>query len=145
MISMALSGFGTLLKLGDGGSPTQVFARVGELKNLSGPKISTDALETTVHNSPTPVRRFIPGLMQFGDISLSINFNPQEPTHGMAGGLLFLQVNRQIRDMQIVFPDDGNTTWEGAVFVTNFEVSADPAALLLASVTLKVAGGMTLA
>jgi hypothetical protein len=130
--------------MGDGGAP-ETFMRIAELKTLSGPKISTDALETTVHNSASPTRRYVPGLINFGDVSTTLNFNPKEPTHGASGGLTYIIATRACRNFQIVFPDPTQTTWAFSAFITSFDVTADPAALLMASCTFKIAGNLVIA
>ncbi len=138
-LSKALSAFGTLVKVGDG-ETTEVFATIAELKSVSGPTMSADVLETTTHNTPTPFKRYTSGLIDGGEISLELNFNPSEPSHGATAGIVYLMVNRIMRNWQICFPDDANTVWQCPVIVTSFEVNADPADLLMASVTGKVAG-----
>lgn len=143
-IQTALSAFGTLLKIGDGQSGTEEFATIAELRSVSGPSITADTLETTTHNTPTPWKRYIPGLLDGGEISADINFNPSEPTHDAVSGILAIMQARLCRNVQIVFPDDANTTWTAPCIVTNFEMSADPADILMASITLKVAGPPTL-
>jgi len=142
-IQTALSAFGTLLKIGNGQSPEE-FATLAELRSVSGPSISADTLETTTHNTPTPWKRFITGLLDGGEISADINFNPSEPTHSATQGILAIMQARLCRNVQIVFPDDANTTWVAPCIVTAFEMSADPADILSASLTLKVAGPPTL-
>jgi hypothetical protein len=139
--SLAISAFGTLWRIGDGLSP-ETFATLGELKTLSGPKISVDALETTTHNSPSRVRRYVPGLAQIGDISGTINFSAQDPTHGINGGILYLILTGACRNHQMVLPDSANTIFGVAGFYTSFDIQADPAGLLTASWTFRVAGGL---
>lgn len=137
--SKAQSAFGTLLKLGNGATPEE-FITVAEIKTLQGFTMSADSLETTVHNTPTPWRRFVPGLSDGGELTLDINFAPQDPTHNFSSGLLSDFVNRIVRNVQVVFPDAQNTTWTAPAFITSFQPSADPAGLLMASVTYKIAG-----
>lgn len=144
MASNAVSAFGTLLKLGDGGSP-ESFTTVAELRTISGPSINADAIDVTTHNTPTPFRRFIAGLLDGGDVTFELNFIPQEPTHSYSAGILKDMVNRTRRNIQIVFPDVGLTTWLLPVIWTAFEMSSDPAEVLQASVTAKVAGPPTFA
>jgi predicted secreted protein len=144
MSSAAVSAFGTLLKLGDGGSPEN-FTTVAELRTISGPSISADAIDVTTHNTPSPWRRFIAGLLDGGEITFELNFIPTDPTHSYSAGILKDITNRARRNLQIVFPDTGLTTWTIPVIFTAFEMSSDPAEVLMASVTAKVSGPPTLA
>lgn len=142
-VSKAISAFGTLLKVGDGQTPEE-FTTIAELASISGPSLSADVLESTTHNTPTPWKRFVSGLLDAGEINCDLNFNPGEPTHSATGGVIRDMVNRLCKNYQIVFPDDGNTTWTCPLIVTGFEMTANPAELLTASATFKVAGPPTL-
>jgi predicted secreted protein len=132
--------------MGNGASP-EVFATIAEIRSLSGPTFQADVLDATVHNSPSPWRQFISGLLDGGEVSLDINFIPTDPTHtaSAAGGLLYAFKEREQHNFQIVFPDTGNTTWIFPGIVTGFEMSADPADILSASVTIKVNGAPSFA
>lgn len=143
-IQTAIKAFGTLLKIGDGQGGSEEFATVSELRSLSGPSITADVLEVTTHNTPTPWKRFIPGLLDGGEITADINYVPTDPTHDGTSGLAALIQQGVCRNVQIVFPDDANTTWVAPCFLSSFEVSADPADVLMASITFKVAGPPTL-
>lgn len=144
MASNALSAFGTLLKLGNG-AVSESFTTVAELRTISGPSISADAIDVTTHNTPTPFRRFIAGLLDGGEVSFDLNFIPQEATHSYSAGILKDMLARTRRNIQIVFPDSGLTTWTLPIIFTAFEMSSDPAEVLQASVTAKVSGPPTFA
>lgn len=143
MASLAVSAFGTLLKIGDGASP-EVFTTVAELRTISGPTLTAETIDVTTHNTPTPFRRYISGLLDGGEVTFDINFIPTDATHGYSTGLLKDMTDRTRRNFQIIFPDTGTTTWLLPTVITGFEMSSDPADVLMASVTLKVAGPPTL-
>lgn len=143
MASLAVSAFGTLLKIGNGASP-EVFTTVAELRTISGPTLTAETIDVTTHNTPTPFRRYISGLLDGGEVTFDINFIPTDATHGYSTGLLKDMTDRTRRNFQIVFPDTGTTTWLLPTVITGFEMSSDPADVLMASVTLKVAGPPTL-
>jgi hypothetical protein len=142
MSSVAISAFGTLVQIGDGGSP-EAFTTIAELRTISGPSLTADVIDVTVHNTATPFRRFISGLIDGGEIQIDINFVPQETTHSYSTGLLADMLNRTRRNFAIVFPDSGTTTWIIPGIITSFECSSDPADVLMASVTIKVSGPPT--
>jgi len=146
MSTLAISAFQTYLKVGDGESP-EVYTTIAELRNVSGPSISADALDVTVHNTATPWRKFISGLLDGGEVSLDINFVPTNATHtaATAGGLVKTMTDRSELNYKIVFPDTGTTEWIFPGIITAFEPSSDPADVLQASVTIKVSGPPTLA
>jgi predicted secreted protein len=146
MSTLAISAFQTYLKVGDGESPEE-FTTIAELRNVSGPSLSADAIDVTVHNTPTPWRKFISGLLDGGEVSLDINFVPTNATHtaATAGGLVKTMTDRTELTYKIVFPDDSATEWSFPGIITAFEPSSDPADVLQASVTIKVSGPPTLA
>lgn len=143
MSSVALSAFQTLVQIGDGATPTEGFTTIAELRNISGPSMSADVIDVTTHNTSTPFRRFISGLIDGGEINLDINFVPQDPTHSYSTGLLSDFLNRTRRNFALVFPDEGSTTWIFPGIITNFETNSDPADVLMGSVTIKIAGPPT--
>ncbi len=140
---MALSGFGTLLKIGDGGSPEN-FTTIAEVQDIGGPAFSLDAVEITHHGSGG-WREYIAGLLDAGEISFDLNFEPTETTHGYTAGLLKDMTDKTTRNFQLVFPDAGNTTWEFAALITGFEVNEPVGDKISASITLKITGQPTLA
>lgn len=143
-MSNAISAFGTLLKIGDGGSP-ETFTTIAEVTNISGPSLSMNTVDVTSHDSTDGWREFVGGLLDGGEVTLDINFIPTDPTHSYSTGLLNDMVNRTKRNFQLVFPDAGNTTWSFTALITAFEPSAPTDDKLSASVTLKITGKPTLA
>lgn len=140
----ALSAFGTLLKLGDGGG-TETFTTIAGVRDIGGPAFTLETLETTNHSSTAGWREFIGGLLSGGEVSLDLLFDPDAATHSYSTGLIKDMVNRTVRHFQIVFTDPTPTTWSFSALVTSFEPSAPHDDLLTASVTLTVTGQPTLA
>lgn len=144
MTTGAIPGFGTLLKVGDGGSPTETFTAIAEVTDLSGPGFELKAIDATNHSSTGGWEEFIGGLLSGGEVSFEVNFIPTHATHGYSTGLLKDMVNRTKRNFQLVFPDTGTTTWGFAALVTNFEPKEPVDDKLSASITLKLSGQPTL-
>ena len=142
MASPAISAFGTLLQVGDG-AVSEAFTTIAELRSLKGPSIKADVIDVTTHNTATPFKRFISGLLDGGDVTFDVNFIPQDPTHSYSAGLLADMLNRTRRNFQIVFPDVGTTTWLIPGIITGFDMTSDPTDVLKASITVKVAGPPT--
>ena len=142
MASPAISAFGTLLQVGDG-AVSESFTTIAELRSLKGPSIKADVIDVTTHNTATPFKRFISGLLDGGDVTFDINFIPQDPTHSYSAGLLADMLNRTRRNFQIVFPDAGTPTWLIPGIITGFDMTSGPTDVLKASITVKVAGPPT--
>lgn len=144
MASPAVSAFGTLLNLGDGATPTETFTVIAELRTISGPTLKAETIDVTTHNTATPFRRFISGLVDGGEVTFDLNFIPSDPTHSASTGVLRDLTARNRRNLRIDFPDGASTQWIIPSIVTGFQVSSDPASVLQANCTAKVAGPPTL-
>jgi predicted secreted protein len=141
----AIASFGTLLQIGDGGTPEN-FTTIAEVRDISGPSLELDVEEVTSHDSPGGWEEVVGTILHGGEVEFDINFIPTETTHrDAAGGLLRDMKNRTLRNFKLVFPDPGNTTWRFAALVTNFEPEASVDGSLSASVTLRISGQPTLA
>jgi len=144
MASLALSAFGTLIKQGDGASPEN-FTAIAEIRDIKGPKMVADVIDVTVHNSSSPWKKFISGLLEGGEIQLDVNFIPTDPTQSQSSGVLSDMVNRVRRNYQLYFPDSGHTTWAFSAVVVGFDMTAAPKDALMATITLRISGAPTLA
>lgn len=132
---MAISGFGTSLKIGA--------VAVAEILDVSGPSLSLETIDVTSHNSLEAWREYIAGLLDAGEITFDINYVPTAVTHkNAAGGLLYLLATRASQAFTLTFPD--TTAWTFNGFVTGFEPSAPVDDKLSASITIKISGKPTL-
>lgn len=114
-----------------------------EVVDLGGPSLSRDAVEKTHHKSPNRWREFIKGLKDGGEISITIQYDPQNATHAYSAGLLADFANDTSNPTySVVFPD--GTTWTLPGFVTGFEPAPELDDMFTADVTIKVAGQPTL-
>lgn len=139
--SVAVHAHGTLLKRGDGASP-EVFATIAEVMNISGPGTQADAIEVTHQESIESFREYIGGMKDGGEISFELNFLPANATQGTAG--LFGRVGEK-DNYQLLLPTSPAYKLTMAAIVTAYEVNADMAEQLKASITLKVSGKPVLA
>lgn len=140
-VSQATSGFGCLLKRGDGASP-EVFSTIAEVTGFSGPGEKLDMIECTHMESPNSYKEYIPSLLDAGEISFDINFLP---AHTTQTGLRSDMTGRTKRNFQIIWSDTGTTTYSFAGYITSFQPSAKINDKLSASVTIKVTSSITVA
>lgn len=144
-VSGAIAAYGTLLKIGDAGSP-ETFTAIAEVTNISGPGITTDTEDVTHHESTGGFKERIPTLLDAGAVTFDVSFIPTAATHRDAsGGLLDDQLAKTKRNFQIIWSDSGSTTWSFAAYVTGFSPTAPVGGKLGAAVTLQVTGQPTLA
>ena len=137
-MSEVLFGQGTLLKLGNSAGTS--FTTIARITDLSLPSMSADSVESTSHDSANFTREFEPGLIDPGELSLTILYDPAEVTHGLTAGLPYLMKNRLKRKFQIHYTDAGDTIWTVEGFVTGFQGSAPIDDNVTADVTIKLSG-----
>lgn len=140
-MSSAVSSSGTLLKIGDGGSP-ESFTTIAEVKDIDGPAFALSTEEVTSHDSTGHYREYIPTLKESGEVSFSLNFFAGA-TQGFASGLFNDYDNRTLRNFQLVLTTSGNDTGSFAAYVTAFQLHAPVEGVLSADCTLMVVGGVT--
>ncbi|WP_046501620.1 phage tail tube protein [Streptomyces odonnellii] len=133
-----IDGYGVQLKRGDGADP-EVFTAIANITNLTGPGLSRNTIDVTAHDSPDRYMEFIGGLIDGGDVSVDVNYNP-----AVHDSLVADLEDDDPRNYQIVFPDPAATTWTVPGIMTGFEPSAPVDDKLSASLTFKVAGKPTL-
>ena len=139
----AKSNYGTLLKVGDAGTPTETFAVIGEVVSIDPPEIMAEAIEATNHSSGG-WREFIPsGLKEISEFSATINFVDADVT-----AIYTDLIAGNLRNYQIAFPDDGSTTWTFGSLVVGLKVlgaDATSPEALQAEVKFQPSGANTLA
>lgn len=139
-MSDALSAMGTYL--------TRNGVEIAEVTDIGGPGFEVDVLDVTHLRSPNFWREKIGGLKDGGEVTLTLNFIPNNPTHAAATGLLAAFAGSKsapIDAYALVFPDDDATTWEFPGFVSGYEPGASYEDKLTADVTITISGAPTLA
>lgn len=136
----AISSFGTFLKKGDGGTPTETFATIAELGDIEGPDMSLATEEVTHQGSVGGWDEFVGTILSGGEVSFSINFLPSNATHDQVTGLQADMVSRTKRNFQIVYPDPGGNGYQFKALVTGFKPKAPVKGKLAADIKLKITG-----
>jgi hypothetical protein len=137
-MSEAIEAQGCEIKRGGGGSP-ETFTTIPEIKSFSGPGGSASILDVTSLQSTAKEKRV--GLKDEGQLSLTINYNPDNTVHA---GLRTDRSNRTLRNFQIVFTDGSPaTTWSFSAYVSGFSVQGAVDAIVEATVTLEISGDIT--
>lgn len=134
------SGFGTLLKRGNGAT-TETFTTVAEVKSISGPSLSMETIDATHMESPNNYREWLPSFLDGGEVSFDLNFLPATAAQT---GLTTDFAARTKRNWKIYWPNSGATKWSFSGYITGFTPSAATGDILAASCTIKVTGGVTI-
>lgn len=127
---------GTLLQretsLGSGS-----YVTVANVKSWDGPSTEASELETTDLNSLA--KEFLPGLQDFGDLSLEVNFDPNNATHQQAMTDIAAGT---VTGWRIQFQNP-TINWRWPAFVKSCPVSGEADGIISASITLRLAGDRT--
>ena len=130
---MAAFANGTILTIG---------SAIAELKNIGGPSISADTLDTTTHDSVDGFRTFIAGLKDGGEISIDGNLKDAVESNVLIG---LLSAGTVTEGATIDLPTETPMTFTFACIVTAYETTEPHDGLLGFSATLKVTGKPALA
>jgi len=144
MGTSAIPAYGTLLQLGDGGTPEN-FTTIAEVRDIGGPELGLDTVDVTSHDSPGAWEELIATIKRSGSVTFGINYIPTGATHDATTGLIASFAAKTRENFKLVFPDGLTTTWAFAAYVVGLSPSAPVAGELSASVTLKLTGQPTLA
>lgn len=71
-------GYGVLVEIGRGATP--VFTAIVGLADTGFPEAVADKIEATHHQSPGRTKEYIPGLIDNGEVSMTIHWVPGDPT-----------------------------------------------------------------
>lgn len=125
------------IQINQTGSYTDV-AHVGD---LSGPSISAETIDVTTHDSPDAFAEFVAGLLDGGEVSTDLVFDPGAGGHG---SLYNAVADRQLHNFYLKLPGWVSTSGGGyfafAGLLTAFNVTAPVKDKLGAAITIKVSG-----
>jgi hypothetical protein len=141
-VSSGIAAFGTLLKIGDGGSP-ESFATIAEVTNIDGPSGKTGTADVTNHSSPSAFKEIVATTIDPGTYKITVNFTPTAITQNYSTGILRDWINRTKRNFQLVWPNVGNTTIQFAAYVTDFSTKNPVDGKLEAEFSIEVTGVYT--
>lgn len=130
---------GTVLSKSSGGGGS--YADIANILSITPPNQQRDALETTKHNDSHRFRTFIPGLVDPGEVSLNVAYDPADATHEFQSEL----GSATVASYRITFPTTPANTLTFDAFLTSFEPTGEVDGLLTANVTYKVSGQPVLA
>lgn len=139
-MSVAISGPGFLLQLGDAAGQGGSFTTVAEVKDITGPSVSLDVIDVTNQDSPGGYEEIIPSIRRAGDVDFDVNFNPTNGTHDGTTGLVYLANNKVKRGWRLQLQDTGNHYWGFDAYVVGFQTKAPVAGVLTGTTKLRITG-----
>jgi hypothetical protein len=142
MDTQGVTGFGTLLKIGDGASPEN-FTAILEVKDISGPSRSVEFAEFTHQQSPSGYREYKPTFKASGDITFKCNYVPSDTTQGATvSGLTKDFENKTLRNFKLEFPTSPVATYAFHAYVAAIGPTAPIGGPLELNVTLRLTGSI---
>ncbi len=120
--------------------------KIAHILSISGPSISRETIDTTDADATDDWRTFIASYIDGGELSLEINYDPDDTTHKPAAGILLDFAAADVDNWTLTFSDTSPATeWTFDAICTGFEPSMSHDGVLTASVTFKVCGKVALA
>jgi predicted secreted protein len=137
------AGFGTVVNFGTttGTATTGTLVNVTNISGLDG---ETETIDVTAHDSGSAYREKVASFIDAGQVTLDVNFDPQQTTHrATSGGILWLRDQRIVCPWVITFPGTPvhKVAFMGFVKSAGFEAPFDDK--LSMSVTIETSGSAT--
>jgi len=138
-MSNAFIGHGTQFQRGDGNDP-ESFTTIAEVLDISEISETAALVEVTSLESPGGRREYIHGLEDGAEITIQMNFVPDDESQV---GLREDKDNRVKRNFRILWPDTNTTSAAFTAIVIGFSVTTPIDDKVTVSVTLKITSPIT--
>lgn len=136
---------GTKLEIGNGDGPPETYTQLAEVRDISGPAVAVDTVETTSHSSPNAWKEFVATLLDGGDVTFEINYDPAEATQkNAANGLIANMVAKTLKDWKLILTDAANSAITFSGYIVEFSPSMAVKSNLTAKLKIRVTGAVTL-
>lgn len=139
MTITAKSGFGTLLKIGDGAT-SEAFTTIEGVRNLTGPEYGLETFDATHHSSSGSYREMVASFLDAGEINFDLLYDSTNSEHAQ----LFTDYEaKTLRNFELLFADAGTETHSFSAFISGMSMSAPIDDALTMSCTLRISGQVT--
>jgi len=133
--------YGAKLQYLDGATWTDIAG----VRDISGPGFSADMIDVTSHSSASAMREKIKSLIDAGELSFDLVWDPEDMTGQRILLNRMLTVSTSAVDAyRLVFKTTNSKTWQFNAAVSKFEPSNPVEGEISASVTLTITGLPTL-
>jgi tail tube protein len=85
------------------------YSKVAEVRQIGGPTLSRGDAEATHLESPDDYEEFLPSVKSGGEVSLVLNFRPDDVSQGNSAGLLKDFEDGTIRNWKVIWPQFANS------------------------------------
>jgi len=133
-IDVTVDGSGSVTKLSD----------IAQISSLSGPNMQAETIDVTTHDSPSAIREFVSGLIDAGEMTVGLVFDPNVVTQKAIFDDLVART--QAMGFGFFFPTLLAVTWGFEGIVTGFgPIEAQPDGAVTATCTIKLTGVINVA
>lgn len=136
MTTKAAIGYGSRFEL-ETSPGSNVYVEVAECDDLTPPGAKVDMIEATNFDSPNAYKEFIAGMIDPGELKLSLNFVPGSASES---AILAAQAARVAYGGRITFP--AGQVWTFNVLILTYEPAVPTDKKMTATVTGKVSGSI---
>jgi|GEM_PF-2337902 len=143
MAAVGKSSFGLELAVGDGLSP-EGFTAIAGVRDTTLGDLGNDSAEVTAHDSATRFREFVPTLRKEVTVGFELTFDSADATQDESSGLLSDLVGT-IKNYRLTYTDTGALVATFPAYIESFSIKNPVDGAVMADVTLKVSGAVTLA
>jgi len=138
------AGIDVTLSIDDGASG---FDEIAQVRDITGPPLSLRTFELACRSAATNWVEVIAGLLDAGELTFEIAYDPDNATHSHTGttGILGLMIARTLTTFRVTWPDATPVTWTFDAYVTGFAPKAPLEGGLTADLKLRISGAPTIA
>lgn len=141
--SLTVKPLAAALIAGDTAQGGENFATIAEVNDITPPAPTTSTFETTHYLSPNGNMQFAGGLTDPGDMSVTVNWLPTDPTQDNLTGLYKAFRDKQLRNFRIIYPFTPAVIDTFAGLVTTYPVTTPINDRMSAAITIKCSGDIT--
>ena len=131
---MAIHGYGITLSYDDGGSPVSIT----DITEITPPEVTKETIETTHHGSSGGAREFISGLVDGGEMSVTVNYDPGDTSHSYLRTAANSANSGTPDSFTLTYSDSSTDEFSG--YVTGMSVEAPMDDKVSATFTIKITG-----
>lgn len=131
-------GYGVTLAVGDAYPAVTPTTTIGNVTNVTPPNPTRDIVDVTSASSPNMAREFIAGLIDYGEASIEVNWNPGDAADVLMRAVALERSPRTYRLTWTQMNPDVTCTFQA--FLTGFERSTPMDDKMTGTLTLKVTG-----
>lgn len=133
------SGGATIDITSDGTGFVTALTDIAQISSLSGPNLQAETIDVTTHDSVSAIREFVSGLIDPGEFTVGLVFDPNVATQIALYNDLVARTGPL--SFALHFPTLLGVSWGFEGFVTGFgPIEAQPDGAITTTVTIKISG-----